>query len=182
MSALAWLNPARWLMLLAAVGALTLGYYAWADHQQGIGDARATVRWTAALEKQKGEAARVLAVERAKVAAVELALQDIKNTQELQDAGHQKTVAGLSARLRDLAGPAGRLRDPHAAGCGGGGGGTPGAVASATGDRADDAGEAFGLLSAQLSGLLRERLREADDINNAYASCRADAFAVRVAP
>lgn len=37
MNILDWFNPARWLMLLAAVAALTMGYFAWADH---IGDKR----------------------------------------------------------------------------------------------------------------------------------------------
>ena len=42
MNILSWFSPARWLMLIAAVGALTLGYFAWADH---IGDVReATIR------------------------------------------------------------------------------------------------------------------------------------------
>ena len=37
MSFLEWMNPSRWLLGLALAGALTLGYYAWADH---IGDVR----------------------------------------------------------------------------------------------------------------------------------------------
>lgn len=37
MNLLTWLNPGRWLLLLAAVAALILGYFAWADH---IGDVR----------------------------------------------------------------------------------------------------------------------------------------------
>lgn len=176
---MAWLNPGRWLMLIVAAGAMVLGYFAWADHQQGIGDARATARWTKAVDEQKTKAIKVLAVEVAKVAAVERALADAKNKQELQDAANQKTVAGLSARLRDLAGPAGRLRDPNAAGCGRSSVSADGPVASAPGDRADDYTEASGLLSAQLSGLLQQLGREADDINDAYASCRADAFSVR---
>lgn len=176
---MAWLNPGRWLMLILAAGAMALGYFAWASHQQDIGDARATARWTRAIEDQKTKAAKVLAVEVAKVAAVERTLKDAKNKQEIQDAAHQKTVAGLSARLRGLAGPAGRLRDPNAAGCGGGGSGAADPATPAPGDRADDYTKAGGLLSAQLSGLLQRLIREADDINNAFASCRADAFAVR---
>lgn len=37
MNLLTWLNPGRWLLVLAAVAALILGYFAWADH---IGDVR----------------------------------------------------------------------------------------------------------------------------------------------
>ena len=179
MNILDWFNPTRWLILIAAVGALALGYVAWVDHQQDIGEARATERFTAATDRQKAEAERVLAVEVEKVAAAQAALQEFKNQQEIKDAGNQKTVAALSTRLRDLAGPAGRLRDPHAGGCGGGGGDAPAATAPAPGDRADDAAEAGGLLSKQLTGLLQARFREADEINTAYISCRADAFAVR---
>lgn len=179
MNVLNWLNPTRWLMLIAAAGALSLGYVAWVDHQQDIGEARATERFTEATARQKAEAARVLAVEVAKVAAAQAALQEFKNQQEIKDAGNQKTVVALSARLRDLAGPAGRLRDPHASGCRRGGGDAPTAAAPAPGDRADDATEAGGLLSEQLTGLLQARFREADEINTAYISCRADAYSVR---
>lgn len=52
MNILAWFNPGRWLMLLAAVAALTIGYFAWADH---IGDKReAQVR--AQYQKQADDA------------------------------------------------------------------------------------------------------------------------------
>lgn len=140
---------------------------------------RAMAEATAATNALKAQAAATLASETAKTRSAEQALQAIKNTQELQDAAHQNTVADLSDRLRRLAGPAGRLRDPYAVGCGGGSGGAPGAAATTPGDRAADTTEAGGLLSAGLSGLLQRLQREADTINIAYASCRADAYAVR---
>lgn len=140
---------------------------------------RAMAEATAATNTLKAQAAATLASETAKTRSAEQALQAIKNTQELQDAAHQNTVADLSDRLRRLAGPAGRLRDPHAVGCGRGSGGAPGAAATTPGDRAADTTEAGGLLSAGLSGLLQRLQREADTINIAYASCRADAYAVR---
>ena len=140
---------------------------------------RAMAEATAATNQLKAQAAATLASEAAKTRSAEQALQAIKNTQELQDAAHQSTVADLSDRLRRLAGPTGRLRDPHAAGCGGGSGGAPGAAATTPGDRAANHPEASGLLSAGLSGLFQRLQREADTINIAYASCRADAYAVR---
>lgn len=140
---------------------------------------RALAEANAATEKIKREAAATLASEIQKTRQAEQALQAFKNTQELNDANHQKAVADMSRRLRDLAGPSGRLRDPHAARCGAGGSGTPGAVAATPGDRAADPAEAGGLLSVPLSDLLSETLQESDDINNAYASCRADAYTVR---
>lgn len=149
---------------------------------EGRGAARQLAVDTIAIAKQKTEAAGTLATEIQNTRRAEQALQTFKNTQELKDADHQKTVAGLSARLRDLAGPAGRLRDPNATGCGGGGGSASGAVAAAAGDSAADPAEAGGLLSAELSGLLRARLKEADDINSAYISCRADTYSVRAQP
>lgn len=140
---------------------------------------RAMAEATAATNALKVEAAATLASETAKARTAEQALQAIKNTQELHDADHQKTVANLSDRLRRLAGPAGRLRDPHSAGCGGGSGSAPGTSATAASDRADDQTQTGGLLSASLSGLLSRLQREADTINIAYASCRTDAYAVR---
>lgn len=178
---LAWFNPARWLMLLAVAGSLVLGYALWVDHQQGIGEARANARWIAATARIKAEAAATLATETDRVRATETALQEFKNQQELKDAHHQNTVAGLSGRLRGLASAAGnRLRDPNATGCGRGSDGAPGQAATATDNRANDRTETGGLLSEQLSGLLLERLQEADAINIAYIACRADTGAVRM--
>ena len=140
---------------------------------------RAKAEATAALEKQKREAAGVLATETAKTRVAEQALKDFKTNQDIQDEKSQTTVADLSRRLRQLAGPAGRLRDPKAHGCGGGGGGATGADPAAPGSSAADPAEAGGLLSAELGGLLQQLTAEADAINVAYASCRADAYAVR---
>lgn len=168
------------LIKIAAALALLAGLFFGEQYIEGLGYSRAQAEYEGAIRDQKKEAATLLATETDKARAAESALQAVKDKQELQDAENQKTVVGLSARLRDLAGTAGRLRDPNAAGCGRGGGSAEGPVASAPGDRADDYTEASGLLSAQLSGLLQQLGREADDINDAYVSCRADAFAVRV--
>lgn len=169
---------AKVAILLGLLLALMLGVRA--IDQRGYDRALAEAK--AATEKIKREAAATLASEIQKTLQTEQALQAFKNTQELNDANHQKTVADLSRRLRDLAGPSGRLRDPHAARCGAGGSGPPGAIAPAPGDRAADPAEAGGLLSVPLSDLLSETLQESDDINNAYISCRADAYTVRGLP
>lgn len=178
---LAWFNPTRWILLGLLVLALGLGYVAWADHQQEIGEQRATTRYNAAIAKQKDEARQLLAAEAAKTRAAERALRDFKDQRELEDGQNKVTVADLERRLRVAAGPGQRLRDPNAAGCGRGGGGPESAAAAGASDRAADAAEAGGLLSAQLTGLLQRLTREADDINLAYASCRADALSVRQA-
>ncbi len=177
---LAWLNPTRWLIILGAAALLILGYGLWTKHQQGIGEARANVRWQTATDRIKREAAVTLATETARVRAAEQALQDFKNNQELQDENHQKTVSYLAGRLRAAAGQSVRLRDPNAvAGCGGGGDSPTGQVTTAPGDRADDTAPAGGLFSAGATELFQRLTREADEINVAFASCRADAYAVR---
>jgi len=148
----------------------------------GRGYDRATAEYTSQINAQKSEAAALLASESAKVRAAEHALQAHLNAQNLKDFENAKNLAALSDRLRAAAGPARRLRDPAATGCGGSSAGAPGATAAAPGDRAADDAQTGGLLSADFTGLLQRLTREADDINAAYASCRADAFAVRQAP
>ena len=197
--ALAWLTPTRWLLLIAAGVALVLGYEAWAGHQQALGAARADARWQLTIARLQRDAAAALASETSKVRAAEQALQAAKTHQEATDAKNQTTITSLAQRLRALAAtnghgsPAGpgiatgaaagaaawRLRDPNAPTCWGSGGGAPATAATAAADRAADAAPAGGLLSEQLSELLYQRLREADEINAAYLSCRADAMAVR---
>jgi hypothetical protein len=167
------------LIKIAVVVALLAALFFGEQYIEGRGYDRARAEDNAAIEKVKREAADTLASETNKTRTAEQALQDFKNTQELQDATHQKTVADLSSRLRNLAGAPGRLRDPHAAGCGPSGGSTPSEAAPAPGGRPADPTEAGGLLSADLSGLLQRLQLEADTINVAYASCRADAYTVR---
>jgi len=174
--AILWLWRIGGALLLS--GSLTAAYFGWAKHEQNLGAAP----YIAKIAQQKTEAAQVLAIKTAEAAAATKALQDFKNTQELQDADHKKTVAALNARLHSLAGPAGRLRDPNQTGCGGGSRSAPGTDAAAPGDRAGDGADAGGVLSADLSGLLLRLTKSADDINLAYISCRADAFAVRAQP
>lgn len=146
---------------------------------EGRGYDRRATEDAAAMAAQKIAAAATLATETAKTRTAEQALQAQTNQQEIQDAEHQKAVSDLSSRVRQLVGSTGRLRDPQAAGCGPGSSSATGTAATAPGDRADDASEAGGLLSVGASGLFRRLTREADDINAAYESCRADAYAVR---
>lgn len=166
------------LLAVIALGAAAFGLVHY-GHSKGVAETTAT--YEAALSKQKLEASLKLTDETAKTRRAELALQTFKNEQDLKDEKHQTIVAAMSTRLRGLAGSAGRLRDPNQTGCGSSGGSAPGAAAAATADRSDDGAEAGGLLSAELSGLLQQRTQEADVINIAYASCRADAFKVRAA-
>jgi len=178
-------NPRLWIALAIAAA---LSWSHWQAYSLGGSEARADLAqyqadtWQA-IAQLNTDAATTLANERAKTRKVEQALQAQTDKQNTQDAHHAKTIADLSARWRAAAGPAGRLRDPYAtsqaAGCGAGSGSPTSATASAAGDRAADAADAGGLLSAELSGLLQRLQREADAINLAYASCRERAIADR---
>jgi hypothetical protein len=179
MNILAWFNPGRWLMLAALCLALMAGYFAWADHVGDVREATVNARWEKATRQLKAEAAGTLATETAKTQAAERGLADFKNQREIQDAKNRTTVAGLERRLRDAAGPAGRLRDPNAAGCGPSGGGAQGEVAASPSGGATDVAQAGGLFSAGATELLQRLTREADEVNLAYASCRADALNTR---
>lgn len=158
---------------LIAIAALVAGLYFAEHHIEGIGYDRAKAEYTAAIDAQKADAAATLAAEKDRVHHIEQQLQMATDTQNQKDQTHAKTIADLSSHLRLTAGPAGRLRDPYAAGCGGGSGSPAPQAASPAGDRATDRTEAGGLVSEPLSRLLLELTASADEVNAAYASCRA---------
>lgn len=130
------------------------------------------------IRAQKRQASFVLAAETEKVRQLQAALKIAADTLEKAYAQHKATVADAAAALA-AARKSGRLRDPNADRCGGGGGSTPGPAQPPAGGGEGDKAEAGGLLSVQLSDLLSRVLREADDINVAYAACRADALSAR---
>ena len=174
---LGFFSPARWIVLGLAAVALVGGFAAFVAHQRGIGDLRTAARYEEALRQQAVQAARKYADALIDNAAATQALNDFKNIQEVKDVANQKTSAHQADRLRQLAGAAERLRDPHqTTECRGGGSSASGGAPAAPGDRADDATQATGLLSKELSGLLRKLTIEGDAINDAYTSCRADAL------
>jgi hypothetical protein len=140
---------------------------------------RAKAEDQAATNQLKADAAARLASETERVRETERAMQIQLSNQNLKDATHEKIVADLSGRIRLAAGPAGRLRDPNATGCGRGGGSTPADPATGADGGATDGAQTGGLLSVPLTELLAKALRESDEINVAYVSCRSDAFKVR---
>lgn len=89
--------------------------------------------------------------------------------QETQDEQAKKRVRSLELQLA----AAGRLRDPNANGCGPSGGSPAPGVPQAQQGGAGDAAQTGGVLSAELSELLRRLWREADEVNIAYNSCRS---------
>ena len=173
------MTPLFWIRIAVLAGALSLltaGYFAWAGHQQDIGQARATAVYEAQLTKQKGAAKLLLEQETAKVKTAEKALQDFSNQRAENDLVNERTISVLAGRVHAL----GRLRDPGATvGRGGGGSGTQSADSTGAGDSQADGAETGRFLSAELTEFLRSQAASADEVNAAYASCREDAFTVR---
>ncbi len=177
----AWFNPTRWVLILLFSIALYAGYKTWESKQQEIGEHRATVECNSKIDQLKLDAARLLAAETAKVVAARAELRKFKDEQELKDAKNTKTVLTQERRLRGLSTADGRLRDPNATneGCRCSRVGGQNSDTAASDNRTNDGTETGGLLSKELSGLFKQLTKEADDINIAYASCRADGAAVR---
>lgn len=161
--------------------ALALAAAAWRIHAKAdsAGYARAQAAYQAEINRLQTEAAATLATETNRVRLAEQTLQAAKNSQEIKDAKNTQAITALSASLRAAAGPAGRLRDPHATQCGGSSDRPPSDPATTTSVGATDPTQTGWLLSKQLTEFLFEQARKADDINAAYASCRADAYTVR---
>ena len=171
------------LKLIGAVVTLFwLGASVWmyGSSQYAKGAESVRMTYAHAIDTQKIEAAKTLAIETEKTQTLTDALYTAKNQQELQDAKHKTTIDTLARDLRAAAGPGGRLRDPNAAGCGRSSDSATGDVAATSGNRADDGANGGGLLSIELTSLLSRLGAEADAINDAYTSCRADAYSVRV--
>ena len=177
LAAKAFLATLPWRLIsygLLVLG-LILGYFWWRDAQRDYGAGVERAAWQVKIKKQEDEAARMLAEERAKVAEADGKLKVFREQQETRDAENRKTVDGLATRFGDLA-VGGRLRDPNSTGCRSSGAGPTTQAGAAGGNRAGDSPVSAGLLSAELSGLLRDRTLKADRINNAYAACRAQAI------
>ena len=163
-------------LVIYAVAIVGYSYY-----QQWVGESRATVTYNAAIDQQKIEASATLAREMGRTRAAEQTLQAFKNQQEIDDAKNKLVVGALADQLRAAAGPTARLRDPNAApaGCGIGGSGAPGADPARAGGGAADVTETGGLLSKELTEFLLSQAADADQVNLAYTSCRADGLNLR---
>lgn len=165
--------------IVVLLGSLTASYFGWRTHERNIGRAEVTAVYETALTKQKADAAALLATETTKAATATKALQDFKTQQESDDAINEKTVSILADKLHALSGADGRLRDPHQTGCGGGSGGAQRGDPASAGNSGQDGAQTGGLLSPELTQFLLTKDWEADAINLAYISCRADAAKVR---
>lgn len=135
---------------------------------------------TSAIKTQKDEAAATLRTVNASVLAQQKTIDAAHAAQEQKDATNVQVVAGLQQGLRDALSTRGsRLCNPAPVGRGSGSGGASGQAATGAGTGPADGAQASGVLSADAQGLLGRLMKEADDINNAYASCKTDAVVVR---
>lgn len=147
-------------------------------------DRRATAiensRWQMEIKELKLQASRELTLARDQRDLAQGKLNQALAEQERKDDANKEIVAGFELKLRAArALSAGRMRDPNATGCRGGGQDATGQGSGSPVNGGNNPAETSGLLSAELTGLLDKLTREADDINVAYASCRADAFTIR---
>lgn len=164
-------------VVAAALVLLVLWYGEW---RADAARAAESQKWELAAIRQKAQAAQILGAETRKVLEKERLLNAAQS--RIEEMGRERTeiAQGYETRLAAAAARnAGRLHDPNAAGCRGGGAGAQDPVAARAGDRAQDGAEAGGLLSAQLTGLLQRLTREADAINDAYAVCKPDTVNLR---
>ncbi|QNK65776.1 hypothetical protein [Variovorax sp. PAMC26660] len=165
------------LALVAAFGEREVGQHYKAD---AIVQKANVTALSSAIKTQKDEAAATLRTISASVLAQQKTIDAAHAAQEQKDATNVQVVAGLQSGLRDaLATRGSRLCNPAAAGRGGSRGGAAGQAAVSASAGAADAAQASGVLSADAQGLLGRLMKEADDINNAYASSKADGQTVR---
>ena len=178
---MSWLDPTKWLVLLVVVVGIIAGARYLESRIEQRGYDRAESIYTKKIAEQKAEATKLLGDEKDKVAGLEKAMLQSSLLQEIKDAKSAKTIAALRGQLAGLADADGRLRDPNAQEprCGGSGGSPQTQSASDPRSGPSNPAEATGLLSAELSGLLQRLTSEADELNNAYSSCRADTIQVR---
>ena len=167
------LIPMKWVIILggvlASLGIVYFSYEHWAKAEQAIGAAP----YIAAIRKQNDEAAALLAKLTSEAKVKQQALDTFNATRNENDATNETVISLLADKLH----AARVLYDPNATGCSGGsaqGQTAPGAQVGGA-----NSAQSGGVLSAELSGLLTRLTSEADTLNAAYISCRADAYEVR---
>ncbi|MBS0453951.1 MAG: hypothetical protein JSS14_21835 [Proteobacteria bacterium] len=132
------------------------------------------------IGRQKTEAAERLRTLNASVLAQQKRLDAAHEQQEKADATNSATIDGLRADLRRMRAAArGVLNAADDAGRRPGGGARQGEAAAGTDAGARDGAQAYRLVPATPDEEADDDAYEADRINNAYASCRADALKLR---
>lgn len=133
------------------------------------------------IREQKREAAGELRAANASVLAQQKRLDAAYQSQEKTDATNGKTIDGLRSDLRRVRAAARGLLDAaDSARRGDGGEAQQGEAAAGAHGGAGDRAQADRVLPATADEEGDDDAYEADRVNAAYASCRADAFSVRV--
>jgi hypothetical protein len=134
------------------------------------------------LAQQKADAAKLLADLTAQRNAAQTQLDSAHAAQEADSEKRRNDSKAASQALANAASKhGGRLRDPYSTGCRCSGASAQSQPAAAAASSEGHPADGSGLLSEQLTIFLREQARLADQINDAYAACRADSLSVRKA-
>jgi hypothetical protein len=166
---MSFLNPWTWLLALGLLGSSALGYELWAKHERNLG----AEPYIAMIKKNNDAAAEKLAKLTAEIKIKQKELDDFNTTRNENDATNETAIGILADKLH-----ASRvLRDPNATGCSGGS--AQGQIASGPQTGGADATQAGGVFSEPASELLLKLTSEADRVNDAYISCRADSYKMR---
>jgi hypothetical protein len=165
---------------VALLLALVFGVRMWTNSIRASERALVVAEYNIQIDKLQSDARDTLADVTAKVESGNKKLRDAKEIQEFNDVVNTKALAMLADRSHALA-SAGMLIDPNAQACGCGSSGTAFANSTTPSAGVGNPAKAGGVLSRPLSQLLFDITRDADEINVAYISCRADALAIRAA-
>ena len=159
------------LALIFAITGLIWSINHWVDGERNVafkaGQAATQKLWDADREQATAALLAANAALDKKKQELDLALA----TQEIKDVNHQKTISALSNQLATM-----QLRDPNA---------NTASSIETTGTATDsnssnnNTSETSGVLSRPLTELLQTITREADEINNAYASCQQNSYDIR---
>lgn len=175
---LAFFNPGRWMLYLLLAAAVVFWIKVEYSRVDQRGYDRAAGVFQKAIDRQKGEAATLLAVETAKTEMLQGRLNAAHAALESNDAQNAKTINVLAADLRAAtrAGGGPGLRDPNAARCWPRSDSPESPASAGAASGPGDGTAAGGLVSPELERLLQDHTDKADKINRAYIICRADAI------
>ncbi len=163
------LAPYKWAVVALALAALVAGYFSWETHIRNDERSKVVAKYNKQIDTQKADAQKKLLEVTAQVDSKTKELQDHKDQQENTDDVNEKTITILADKLR-----ATRLRDPGAvAGCGQSGSSTTSQNPSNASSSPTNPTTGTGILSQQLTDYLVGQAKLADEINNAYMSCRS---------
>jgi len=161
------------LMRMGLTIALIAAVFFGEQYIEGLGAAKANLACSVKIDAANRAADDKLQALTAQAAEATRKLQAQADAQNIKDSEHATTETALTGHIHTLAGLyAGRLRDPNATANSCSAGPPSGATGTAhTGD--GNTAQTDGLFSVPFTDLLTTIVRDADRINDAYASCRS---------